>query len=123
MALQKITTIPIWKNTTVGSGSAGGTAYSDPIDLRDINAKNNLSLSYSVAAVTGSTNGTSLLVYTYCPVYNGTYVLAGTFGTITPAGETGIKAISSPPIMPFIKVGVISGTSALTKVTAELHVQ
>ena len=123
MALRKITTIPIWKNATVGSGSAGGTSYSDPIDLRDINAQNNLSLSYTIAPVSGDTCGSSNFVYTYCPVFDGTYVLAGTFGTIGDAGATGIKAISSPPVMPFIKIGIIAGTSALTKTTAEFHVQ
>lgn len=125
MAEPKIKTINLFKALTVNSGSAGGTSNSDAIDLRDISKQGDFSLSYTVAAVGGAaTCGSSKFYFLGCPVYDGTYIMptGGTCATIGNGGGSDIIAIS-PPVMPFMKIRVICGTSALTAVTADLHVR
>jgi len=125
MAEPKIRTIPLFKSLTVGSGSAGGTSNSDPIDLRDISRNGNFALSYSVATVGGAaTCGSSKFYFLGCNIYDGTYVTptGGTCATIGDAGGSDIISIS-PPVMPFMKIRVIAGTSGVASVSADLFVR
>lgn len=122
----KITTIPILLNSTVGSGSAGGTSLSDAIDLRDISRVGNYSISYRVkpagAAVTCGTTG---FAYLSSPTRDGVYVPeTGTSGT-TLDGATGGTGIWKfvPVLTPFMKFRAIVGTSCPAVISAELNVQ
>ena len=124
-----ITTIPLWKQTAVGSGSDGGTSLSDPIDLRDINRLGNFSLSYSIAAAgDAATAATCMFHYILSSLRDGTYVypIGGSGGTIGTAG-TGIVSGEirpfTPIAMPWMKIKAIAGTSGTALVTAELTVQ
>jgi hypothetical protein len=124
MAELSIRTINIWKSTVIGSGSAGGTSLSDPIDLRDISKQGRFSLSYSIAAAGGvGTAASTVFTYLGCPVYDGTYVTptGGTCGTVNGVGSDIVSI--SPPVMPFMKVKVVAGTSGTALVTGALHVQ
>jgi hypothetical protein len=125
----RVTTIPLWKQSAIGSGSAGGTNLSDPIDLREINRLNNFSLSYAIAAAgAAATAATCMFHYLLSPTKDGTYVypLGGSGGTIGTAG-TGIVAGEVRPFTPILaswmKIKAICGTSGTALVTAELNVQ
>jgi hypothetical protein len=125
MARRLINTIPLWKATAVGSGSAGGTSLTDPLDLRDISGAGNFSLEYTIAKAGGvGTCASTKISYLGCGVYDGTYV-AGTAGTFTTTGNGGasdIISITIPPV-PFVKFQVIAGTSGTALVSANLHVR
>jgi hypothetical protein len=125
----KVTTIPLWKKTAIGSGSAGGTSLSAPIDLREINRQGAFSLSYAIAAAgAAATAATCMFHYVLSSTVDGTYIspINGDGGTIGTAG-TGIVAGEvrsfTPVVMPFMKVKVIAGTSGTALVTAELNVR
>lgn len=123
MAQRRITTIPLFKSTQVGAGSAGGTSTSDPIDLRDISRTGDFSLSYSIAGAGGAaTAGTSVFQYLGASVFDGTYTTAGTFGSAGASPSSGIVSFS-PVTVPFMKIQCVSGTSAPLLLTAELHVR
>jgi len=124
MAKRYINTVALWKQTSLGTQGTAGTITSDPIDLRDINRQGNISMSYKLAlAGTFNTCGSTIFSYLTCPVYDGVYFAAGTFGTFGNAATQGNLAIASPALSPFIKINAASGTSAPVVVTAELHVQ
>jgi hypothetical protein len=124
-----ITTIPLWKQTAVGSGSAGGTSLSDPIDLRDINRHNDFSLSYSIAkAGDAATAATCMFHYLLSTLEAGPYIspIGGSGGTIGTAGTgivTGEIRPFAPIPAPWMKIKVIAGTSGTALVTAELTVR
>lgn len=123
----KITTIPLFRSTLTGTQGTGGTSISDPIDLRDISVIGNFALSYginSTNATAGSgTAGSTLWSYLGCPVFDGAYVAAGTFGTLgADAAQSGIVSFS-PPTIPFMKIKAVTGTSNPAVITAELHVR
>jgi hypothetical protein len=117
----KITTIPILANTTIGSGSAGGTSLSDPIDLRNVNRQGSFSIIYDIgasgAAATAATCG---VTYLCAQRFEGPYILAGTACTVGTggglAGSQGVIAFS-PITAPFMKLRLIAGTSGTAKVT------
>ena len=120
MALRKITTIPLFKITVTGASGTAGTSISDPIDLREISAIGNFSLSYGIVG-TAATAGSTVFEYLGSPVYDGTYIAAGTFGTF---GGVASGIISfSPVTIPFMKIKAVSGTSAVALITAELNVR
>ena len=124
MAERKITTIHLLKSYAL-YGSAGTTKDSDPIDLRDISAKGNFSLSYTVGTSGGiATCGSCNFLYLGCDVYDGTYVIptGGTCATIGDSGGSDIISIS-PPVVPFIKIRASVGTSGTALVTAALNVR
>lgn len=121
---RKINTFPILKSHTM-YGTAGTTKDSNPIDLRDVSAQGDFSLSYTVStAGTASTCGTTTFSYLGCSVFDGTYIAPtdGTFGTVDENGGSGILSFS-PPVMPFMKIRVAVGTSGTSLVTAALHVR
>jgi hypothetical protein len=118
-----INTIPLFKNTIVGARGTAGTSISDPVDLRDIAVKGDISLSYAIAGTGGITAGTSSLEYLLASGSNGTFMAMGTFGTTAPAGASGVLSLGTVIVAPFIKVKVVSGTSNPTVVTAELNVR
>lgn len=123
MAQHRITTIPLFKNTTVGALGTAGTAISDPIDLRDISRVGNFSLSYTIAGGGGqATAGTSIFEYLGCPVFDGTYLAAGTFGSQGATPASGIVSFS-PVTIPFMKIKMVTGTSNAAVLTAELNVR
>jgi hypothetical protein len=125
MAEHRIRTVFLWKGFVAGSGSAGTTVDSDPIDLRDKSVKGNYSVSYTVGTAGGvATCGSAKLSYLGCPIYGGTYIAPtnGTFATLGNAGGSNIVSIT-PPVMPFMKVRATIGTSGTSLVTAALHVQ
>lgn len=125
MAEQRITTKFLFKSKTVGSGSAGGTAYSDAVDLRDISKQGDFGLTWTVATAGGAATCASCNFYVaVSPTFSGTYTIAenGTCGTVGNAGGTLTRSITVPPV-PFIKIGVIAGTSGTALVTAALHVR
>jgi hypothetical protein len=100
-----------------------GTVISDPIDLRDISRIGNFSLSYNIAGGGGATTaGTSTFEYLGCPVFDGTYLAAGTFGSQGAAPSSGIISFS-PVTIPFMKIKMVTGTSNAALVTAELNVR
>ena len=123
MARHKITTIPLFRNLTVGTG---GTCLSDPIDLRDISRIGKFSISYRVGPAGGvATAGTATVTYLGSPVFDGIYVAeSGTSGTSlnSATGGTGIWAFS-PFVTPFMKIRGIMGTSGTAIISAELNVQ
>jgi hypothetical protein len=114
-------TIPLFKSTRCGTQGQAGTITSDPIDIRDIVSLNNMWVTYKLDNA-AATCGSSLFTYNVCPVYDGTYVSAGTFGTHGDTKESDIISISSPRLSSFMKINVISGTSNHILVTAELNV-
>jgi len=117
---RKIHTTPLFKSKVTGATGTAGTSLSDPVDLRDISAVGNFSMSYSIAS-TAATAGSTVFEYLGCPVYDGTYVAAGTFGTF---GGIASGIISfSPVTIPFMKIRAVSGTSAVALITAELNVR
>jgi hypothetical protein len=123
---QKITTIPLFKSRLTGTQGTGGTSISDVIPLRDISAVGNFAVSYSIAATNGTagagTSGSSVWEYLGCPVFDGTYLALGTFGTFGASLPAG--AISfSPVTIPFMKIKAVTGTSNPAVITAELHVR
>jgi len=127
MALKKITTIPLCKSRLIGTQGTGGTFLSDPIDLRDISAVGNFTMSYGIASTNGTvgagSSGSSVWEYLGCSVYDGTYVAAGTFATIG-AGATESGFVSFTPVtIPFMKIKGVVGTSNPMVATAELNVR
>jgi hypothetical protein len=126
MALQKIHTISLFKNQLVGTQGTGGTGISNIIDVRDIAAVGNFSLSYNIVATNGTVGagsaGSTVWEYLECSVYDGSYVAAGTFGTFGAVLPSGIIAFT-PILAPFIKVKVVSGTSNPAVVNAELNIR
>lgn len=123
MARNRISTISLFKNVSVGALGTAGTLISDPVDLRDISRVGNCSLSWDIAGGGGAaTAGSSTFEYLGCPVFDGTYMAAGTFGTQGVTPKTGITAFT-PVVIPFIKIKVVTGTSNAAILTAELNVQ
>jgi hypothetical protein len=123
----KIATQTVFAATVVGSGSAGGTSNSDPIDLRDTSQIGTFSFSYTVAPSGGAaTAGTTKFTYLCSNSRNGTYIKpagAGTVGTcIAAAGGSDILSFT-PVLTPFMKIQAIVGTSRPSTITAELHVR
>jgi hypothetical protein len=123
----KISTRTVFAATTVGSGSAGGTSNSDPIDLRDVSAVGTFSFSYTVAPSNGAaTAGTTNFTYLCSNSRNGTYIKpagAGTVGTcIAAAGGSDILSFT-PVVTPFIKIQAIVGTSRPATITANLNIR
>lgn len=120
----KITTIPLFRSKLTGTG---GTSLSDPIDLRDISVIGDFALSYGINSTNGTpgvgTAGSTKWEYLGCPVFDGAYVAAGTFGTMgAETAQTGIVSFS-PPTIPFMKIKAVAGTSNPAVITAELHVR
>jgi hypothetical protein len=128
--MAEITTIFMLKNTAVGTGSAGGTNSSDIIDLRDINRKNNFTLSYRVGAA-GAVSTAATVNFKYLLSYtkDGTFAapITGDKGTIGTAGSGAAGSCGligfTPVIAPFMKILAIAGTSGTALVSTELHVQ
>ena len=122
--MARISTFPVFKNLTL---NAGDTGTSDPIDLRYCSTRQNFSLSHSIAAGTSTTCGTTFFSYTGCSLVDGTYVALGTFGTSGPTIIGKVTSLSSPTLVPFMKIiATQSGAGnagANSKVTAELNVQ
>jgi len=117
----KINTIPLFLNTLTGAQGTAGTSISDPIDLRDINAVGACAMTYGIAGTNGGTAGSTVFEYAGSSQFDGTYVAAGTFGTLGGAG-TGIITFTIPAI-PFAKIKAVSGTSNPALITAELNVR
>ena len=123
-----ITVIPLLKAKTL---SAGDSATSDPIDLRESVKLGVFSISYSATLGTAGTLGTSTFTYLGCPTHGGEYVCpAGTVGnSIGSCGTGGTKGIMAfkPELMPFMKIVTTQeGTGNAGKdsvITAELIVQ
>lgn len=131
MAERRIHSIPLFKQQHMGSGSAGTTIDSDPIDLRDISARGEFSVSFTVGTCGGiASHGTTGLSYWVSQAYDGEYIspTGGTFGTCIAnaaggsAGTSNVVSIS-PPVAPFMKIRVVVGTSGTTKVSASLNVR
>ena len=122
--MARISTFPVFKKLTL---NAGDTGTSDPIDLRYCSTRQNFSLSHSIAAGTSTTCGTTFFSYTGCSLVDGTYVALGTFGTSGPTIIGKVTSLSSPTLVPFMKIiATQSGAGnagANSKVTAELNVQ
>lgn len=119
--------ITVLAGVTVGSGSAGGTNLSDPIDLRDISRVGSFSLRYISNGASGAaTAGTVGFTYLCSQSRDGSYIKpsgAGTIGTsAVTSGDTDIFSFS-PVVTPFMKIRAIAGTSAPAVVTAELNVR
>ena len=127
MAQQRITTRALFKSTLTGTRGTGGTSISAAIDLRDISAIGNFSVSYGINSTNGTpgagTAGSTVWEYLGCPVFNGTYVAAGTFGTMGDATAQSGFISFSPPTIPFMKIKAVCGTSSPAVITAELHVR
>ncbi len=128
--MAKITSFGLIANTAVGSGSAGGTSFSGPIDLRDANGRNNFSLFYKVG-VSGAV-GTAATVnfnYVVSNTIDGTYVTPingdkGTIGTAGSGADGSCSVLSFNPIIaPWMKIKSIAGTSGTANVSLDLHVQ
>ena len=125
MAEPKIRTINLFKSVVCGSGSAGGTSDSDTIDLRDISRVGQFSLSYTIAkAGAAGTCASTKISFVGSPVYGGPYVTptGGTCATIGAAGGSDIITIT-PPVLPFMKIRVVAGTSGTALVSGDLHVR
>lgn len=127
MANHLITTIPLFLSQLTGTRGTGGTALSDAIDMRDIGAEGACAITYSIASTNGTpgegTAGSSVFSYLGCRSLDGTYVAAGTFGTLgASAAQSGILTFTSIPV-PFIKIQGATGTSNPAVITAELHVR
>jgi hypothetical protein len=127
--MAKITTISLFKNTNIGVQGTAGTVLSDIIDLQDIDpAPSTFSLSYAIASTNGTagagTSGSSTFEYLGSPTRDGTFRAIGTFGTQGDgAAQSGFISISSPVVVPFMKIKAVSGTSNPVVLTAELHVR
>lgn len=130
--ISNVTTIPVFRNTVVASGTAGGTSNSDPIDLREFNRQNRFSLSYRVGqSGTAATAATHTFKYLLSGVSDGTYCapVTGDGGTIGTAGSGAAGSLGfigfTPVVAPFMKIQCIVGTSGSgnSNVSAELHVQ
>ncbi len=124
-----ITVIPLLKARAL---SAGDSATSDPIDLRETVRLGVFSLSYYARAGTAAGGiGTATFSYLSCPTRNGEYVNPlGTVGnSIGSCGTGGTKGIHQfkPELMPFMKIVTTqegTGTAGNDSViTAELIVQ
>lgn len=124
MDRMKITTIPVFKNTRVGALGTAGTILSDIVDLRDVSAQGNFSLTYGIASTSGvGTAGSSIFEALVCATREGTFVTGGTFGTQgNGPAQAGILTFS-PPVAPFMRVKAVSGTSAPAVITAELNIR
>lgn len=127
MALKRITSIPLFQTKIMGSGSAGTTIDSDPIDLRDIAQDGIYSVNFNVGTSGGCEScGSCSFSYRLSQNYDGTYIspLNGTFGTTGSgsAGTSNVVAIT-PPLAPFMKIRVVVGTSGTSVVTASLNVR
>ena len=120
---RKISMIPIFKGELIGAVGASGTALSDVVDLRDVCLMGEGALLYNkaVSGVNGTT-GSSLCCYSACATRSGTFVRAGTFAThgVNAGDRTKTFTIGA---FPFIKIEVITGTSAPLVFTAELGVR
>ena len=122
---QRISSTQIVKSFQVGTQGTGGTHISDPIDIRDSFISGVASLSYTIALTNGTagqgTAGSSTFEYLGCPVFDGTYVALGTFGT-QGNGPAQSGAYSFTPItIPFIKVKTVVGTSNPIVLTSGFH--
>jgi hypothetical protein len=114
-------TISLFKSNSCGAQGTAGTISSDPVDLRDIKDISKLSFTYTLGG-TAATCGSSNFIYDVCPVYDGTYIPAGTFGTHGATKESDIIAINSPLLSSFMRVRCVSGTSNQLSLTGELNV-
>lgn len=104
--------------------AAGTSGLSDGFDIRDISKNGNFSLSYITAPSGGAaTCGSSFFILHGCPVFDGTYVNLGTFGTAAvAAGESGNVSISIP-VIPFLKLEGSAGTNGAVILQAFIHVR
>lgn len=121
--MAEITTVSLFKNYIIGTQGVAGTGLSDAIDLRDISAVGNFSLSYNIEGTGGAaTAGSSIFEYLGSPTFDGTYTSLGTFGT---QGDVPLSsAIAFTPVtIPFMKIKAVTGTSNALKLTAELNVR
>lgn len=116
--MAKITTTPLFKSEQCGTKGTGGTSISDIVDMRTVEV-GQYSMSYDIVGTNGGTAGSTVFSYLGCALFDGTYINTGTFGTF---GGVSSGFISfSPPLMPFMKIKAVSGTSNPAVITAELH--
>ena len=126
MAERRIKTYTLF---TAQALSAGGSATSRVVDLRDDVQSGKFSIFASVAAGTAGTAGTTVLSYTGCTTQDGTFVAPvaavtiGTFGTACLADIIDFD----PELMPFMKIiATQSGAGNAgrdSKISAELNIQ
>jgi len=120
MAERKINTIPLFKSAIFTGSGTSGTA--GPFDMRDYHL-NGAALIYTLSPIGVGTCGTLDITYSVCSVYDGTYIVAGTFGTsVGTAGGSDARSVTIIPA-PFIKVIAGMGTSGSGSFTAHLHVR
>jgi hypothetical protein len=114
--------ISLFKDLTLGPGTAG---TSQVIDLKNI-ANNGVFSLYVNQEAVGGTAGTTVLSYQGCSLRDGTYVTPSAATPIATLGTSGTANIISfqPPLMAFMKIiANQTGTSGVTKITAELMTQ
>jgi len=126
MAERRIKTYTLF---TAQALSAGGSATSRVIPLRDDVLSGKFSLFASVAAGTAGTAGTTVVTYSGCTTEDGTFITPvaaisiGTFGTSCLSDIIDFD----PELMPFMKiVATQSGSGNAgrdSKISAELNVQ
>lgn len=125
MAERRIHTIFVWKDAKVGSGSAGGTASSDPIELRDIAITGDLSVSYKITTSGAASTCASTKIIVSGGANSDSNFLSPTGGTCAThgnAGGEGFVSLSSLPAMPWIRVDVIAGSSGTALIDfLEIH--
>ena len=125
--MARITTIPLFCRTLIGTSGTAGTNISDIINIRDISDDSigKYSLSYGFTGTAGALGsaGTTTFEYLGSPTEAGTFVTLGTFGTYGVAAQgPGVMAFA-PTLVPFMKIRAISGTCNTAYITAELNVQ
>jgi len=115
------------KNLGKSQTLAAGTSYvSDPVDLRDISQKGDLSLLYTVGCSgTNATCGSAVFSYQVSNAFDGSYItpLNGTFGTCA-VGAGGSDLIALPSVTSgFIKIVAAIGTNGAAVVSLHLNVR
>jgi hypothetical protein len=123
--MAKITTIPLFCRTLIGTSGTAGTNISDIVNIRDMDSIGKFSLSYGFTGTAGALGsaGTTTFEYLGSPTEAGTFVTLGTFGTYGVAAQgPGVMAFT-PTLVPFMKIRAISGTCNTAYITAELNVQ
>ena len=120
--MAEIKSIAIFSGGISGTKGAVGTITSQPINMREKDA-GVCGITYAIAGTNGAaTCGSTLWEYLGCASENGTYLAAGTFGTLGAANPSGILAFT-PTVLPWMKIKVSTGTSNAAAINANLHVR
>jgi hypothetical protein len=118
--MAEMKSVAIFSGGISGTKGVVGSITSQAINMRERDA-GTCGVTYSIAGTGGAaTCGSTLWEYLGCASESGSYVAAGTFGTIGADNPSGLIGFA-PAVVPWIKIKVSTGTSNAAAINANFH--